>query len=168
MRAAEGPRILIGRGGAVRYPRLCRQAHTGAHPPCRHAPEQRRPGPWLAWRVGLCPAPRGSVLHPAAACMFTPTLPCCSALCTCAHGIALCPVVLQVRTAVGMAVNAIAEWDWPDAWPGLMERLVGAVRERSNENLGGRGRGGAGGGRRPAVGSSVCRAYGQGRGRLAG
>ena len=42
----------------------------------------------------------------------------------------------KIRTAVGMAIAAIASWDWPQSWPGLMEHLVAAIKNRSNPILG--------------------------------
>lgn len=42
----------------------------------------------------------------------------------------------KIRTAVGMAIAAIANWDWPQAWPGLMEFLTAAIKERKDPNLG--------------------------------
>jgi hypothetical protein len=42
----------------------------------------------------------------------------------------------KVRTAVAVAVAAIANWDWPNAWPGLLEHVVGAIKAHSNPNLG--------------------------------
>jgi len=42
----------------------------------------------------------------------------------------------RVRTAAGVAVAEIAQWDWPEAWPGLMEWMVRAIRERQDANLG--------------------------------
>ena len=42
----------------------------------------------------------------------------------------------KLRTAVGMAVAAIAKWDVPQAWPSLLPELVRVISERSNSNLG--------------------------------
>lgn len=33
----------------------------------------------------------------------------------------------KVRTAVAMAVASIAQWEWPDRWPGLIEQLTAAL-----------------------------------------
>ncbi|KAF8072465.1 Ipo9 [Scenedesmus sp. PABB004] len=41
----------------------------------------------------------------------------------------------KIRTAVGMAIAAVAAWDWPQAWPGLLEFIVGAIKERKDTNL---------------------------------
>lgn len=41
----------------------------------------------------------------------------------------------KIRTAAGMAIASIAKWDWPQEWPGLVEYLVGAIKDRSDENL---------------------------------
>jgi hypothetical protein len=43
----------------------------------------------------------------------------------------------KVRTAVSMAISAIAEFDFPQDWPGLLEVLVGVIKDKSNPNLGG-------------------------------
>ena len=43
----------------------------------------------------------------------------------------------KLRTAVSMAISAIAKWDLPDAWPGLLNLLMGAVTTKGNQNLGG-------------------------------
>lgn len=42
----------------------------------------------------------------------------------------------KLRTAVGMAVAAIAKWDVPQAWPTLLPDLLRVIKERSNSNLG--------------------------------
>jgi hypothetical protein len=42
----------------------------------------------------------------------------------------------RVRTAVGMAVAAIASWDWPQAWPDLMSNIISSIRSKSDTNLG--------------------------------
>jgi hypothetical protein len=42
----------------------------------------------------------------------------------------------KIRTAVGMAIAAIASWDWPQSWPGLMEHLIASIKTRSNPVLG--------------------------------
>lgn len=41
----------------------------------------------------------------------------------------------KIRTAVGVAIAAIANWDWPQAWPGLMEFVVNSIKERIDPNL---------------------------------
>eukprot|EP00878_Enallax_costatus_P044724 GHUV01053448.1.p1 GENE.GHUV01053448.1~~GHUV01053448.1.p1 ORF type:complete len:172 (+),score=46.18 GHUV01053448.1:247-762(+) len=41
----------------------------------------------------------------------------------------------KIRTAVGMAIAAIANWDWPQAWPGLMDYLVNSIKDRKDANL---------------------------------
>lgn len=51
----------------------------------------------------------------------------------------------KVRTAVAMAVAAIARWDCPQQWPGLIPGLVQAITAKKNANMGGlAGRGPAG------------------------
>lgn len=42
----------------------------------------------------------------------------------------------KVRTAVSMAIAAIAKWDLPDAWPGLFEMIVGAITSKSSQQSG--------------------------------
>jgi len=42
----------------------------------------------------------------------------------------------KLRTAVSMAVSAIAKWDLPDAWPGLLNLLMKAVTSKANQDLG--------------------------------
>lgn len=42
----------------------------------------------------------------------------------------------KLRTAVSMAIAAIAKWDLPDAWPGLLNLLMGAVTSKVNQDLG--------------------------------
>ncbi len=42
----------------------------------------------------------------------------------------------RVRTAVGMAIAAVAAWDWPQAWPGLLEFLVASIKAKEDANLG--------------------------------
>jgi hypothetical protein len=42
----------------------------------------------------------------------------------------------KVRTAVAMAVAAIARWDCPQQWPGLIPGLVQAITAKKNANLG--------------------------------
>lgn len=41
----------------------------------------------------------------------------------------------KIRTAVGMAIAAIANWDWPQAWPGLMDFIVNSIKDRKDTNL---------------------------------
>lgn len=41
----------------------------------------------------------------------------------------------KVRTAVGMAIAAIANWDWPQAWPGLMDFIVNSIKDRKDTHL---------------------------------
>ena len=41
-----------------------------------------------------------------------------------------------VRTAVAMAVAAIARWDCPQQWPGLIPGLVQAITAKKNVNMG--------------------------------
>ncbi|KAL0051329.1 hypothetical protein WJX82_005781 [Trebouxia sp. C0006] len=41
----------------------------------------------------------------------------------------------KLRTAVSMAVSAIAKWDLPDAWPGLLNLLMKAVTSKANQDL---------------------------------
>lgn len=43
----------------------------------------------------------------------------------------------KLRTAVGLAVAAIAKWDCPDAWPDLLDNLLRAIDQRDNQPLGG-------------------------------
>lgn len=40
----------------------------------------------------------------------------------------------KIRTAVGMAIAAIARTDWPQDWPQLMDILVLAIKDRGNVN----------------------------------
>lgn len=42
----------------------------------------------------------------------------------------------KIRTAVAMAVAAIARWDCPQAWPGLIPGLVQAITAKKNAHLG--------------------------------
>jgi hypothetical protein len=42
----------------------------------------------------------------------------------------------KIRTAVAMAIAAVANWDWPQEWPGLLENIVSSVKQRSDPNLG--------------------------------
>jgi hypothetical protein len=42
----------------------------------------------------------------------------------------------KLRTAVGLAVAAIAKWDSPDAWPDLLDNLLHAIDQRDNVPLG--------------------------------
>lgn len=48
----------------------------------------------------------------------------------------------KVRTAVAMAVAAIARWDCPQAWPGLIPGLVQAITAKKNAHMGERPAGG--------------------------
>eukprot|EP00879_Flechtneria_rotunda_P017902 GHRR01018763.1.p1 GENE.GHRR01018763.1~~GHRR01018763.1.p1 ORF type:complete len:227 (+),score=67.73 GHRR01018763.1:354-1034(+) len=41
----------------------------------------------------------------------------------------------KVRTAVAMAVAGIANWDAPNAWPGLLEFIVNSIKEKNDSNL---------------------------------
>lgn len=47
-----------------------------------------------------------------------------------------CCALAQIRTAVGLAVAAIAKWDCPDAWPDLLDNLLRAIDQRDNPPLG--------------------------------
>lgn len=42
----------------------------------------------------------------------------------------------KLRTAVGLAVAAIAKWDCPDAWPDLLSNLLRAINQTDNQPLG--------------------------------
>lgn len=42
----------------------------------------------------------------------------------------------KLRTAVGLAIAAIAAWDCPDAWPDLLQGLLQAINQRDNQPLG--------------------------------
>ena len=42
----------------------------------------------------------------------------------------------KIRTAVGMAVAAIAKWDVPEEWPTLVPDLLRAISEPNNSTLG--------------------------------
>jgi hypothetical protein len=42
----------------------------------------------------------------------------------------------KLRTAVGLAVAAIAKWDCPDAWPDLLDNLLRAIDQTDNQPLG--------------------------------
>ena len=42
----------------------------------------------------------------------------------------------KLRTAMGLAVAAIAKWDCPDAWPDLLQNLLHAIDQRDNQPLG--------------------------------
>lgn len=42
----------------------------------------------------------------------------------------------KIRTAIAMAIAAVANWDWPQDWPGLLENIVTSIKERRNPNLG--------------------------------
>lgn len=35
-----------------------------------------------------------------------------------------------------MAIAAVANWDWPQEWPGLLENIVSSIKQRSDPNLG--------------------------------
>lgn len=41
----------------------------------------------------------------------------------------------KIRTAVGMAIATIAQWDWPEQWPELTGTLVGTIRDRRTPEL---------------------------------
>lgn len=59
--------------------------------------------------------------------------------------------VPRIRTAVGVAVATIAQWDWPDEWPSLMDELLRPLEAAA---AGGGGAGGGGGA--PAAGALRC------------
>jgi len=40
----------------------------------------------------------------------------------------------KIRTAVGMAIASIANWDWPEEWPGLMDYLIRLINDRTDVN----------------------------------
>ncbi|KAL3699541.1 hypothetical protein R1sor_017563 [Riccia sorocarpa] len=40
----------------------------------------------------------------------------------------------KIRTAVGMAIATIANSDWPEEWPDLMNYLLGFISDRSDLN----------------------------------
>ncbi|KAG0591650.1 hypothetical protein M758_1G229200 [Ceratodon purpureus] len=40
----------------------------------------------------------------------------------------------KIRTAVGMAIASIANWDWPEEWPGLMGHLLNLINDRTDVN----------------------------------
>ena len=42
----------------------------------------------------------------------------------------------KIRTAVGMAIASIANWDWPEEWPGLMGYLLSLINHRTDVNKG--------------------------------
>lgn len=42
----------------------------------------------------------------------------------------------KIRTAVGMAIASIANWDWPEEWPGLMGYLLSLINDRTDINKG--------------------------------
>jgi len=42
----------------------------------------------------------------------------------------------KIRTAIAMAIAAIANWDWPQDWPGLLENIVGSIKKRDDPQLG--------------------------------
>jgi len=42
----------------------------------------------------------------------------------------------KIRTAVGMAIASIANWDWPEEWPGLMGYLLSLINDRTDVNKG--------------------------------
>ena len=44
----------------------------------------------------------------------------------------------KVRTAVALAMATIAKWDYPEQWPGLLERLVASIKSGHDTHLGGR------------------------------
>jgi hypothetical protein len=35
-----------------------------------------------------------------------------------------------------MAIAAVANWDWPNDWPGLLENIVSSIKQRSDPQLG--------------------------------
>ncbi|WIA08198.1 hypothetical protein OEZ85_007649 [Tetradesmus obliquus] len=41
----------------------------------------------------------------------------------------------KLRTAVAMAIAAVVSWDWPQAWPGIMEFIVNSIKDRKDANL---------------------------------
>ncbi|WIA28271.1 hypothetical protein OEZ86_010825 [Tetradesmus obliquus] len=41
----------------------------------------------------------------------------------------------KIRTAVAMAIAAVVSWDWPQAWPGIMEFIVNSIKDRKDANL---------------------------------
>lgn len=42
----------------------------------------------------------------------------------------------KLRTAVGLAVAAIAKWDCPEEWPDLLDNLLRAINQHDNPHLG--------------------------------
>lgn len=42
----------------------------------------------------------------------------------------------KIRTAIAMAIAAVANWDWPQDWPGLLENIVGSIKKRDDPQLG--------------------------------
>jgi hypothetical protein len=42
----------------------------------------------------------------------------------------------KIRTAVAMAIAAVANWDWPQDWPGLLESIVSSIKQRDDGPLG--------------------------------
>jgi hypothetical protein len=43
----------------------------------------------------------------------------------------------KLRTAVGLAVAAIAKWDCPEEWPDLLDNLLRAINQHDNPHLSG-------------------------------
>lgn len=41
----------------------------------------------------------------------------------------------KIRTAVGVVIATIANWDWPQAWPGLLEYIVNCIKQQEEPNL---------------------------------
>lgn len=42
----------------------------------------------------------------------------------------------KLRTAVGLAVAAIAKWDCPEEWPDLLDNLLRSINQHGNPHLG--------------------------------
>lgn len=42
----------------------------------------------------------------------------------------------KIRTAIAMAIAAVANWDWPQEWPGLLEHIVSSIKQGSDPVLG--------------------------------
>lgn len=42
----------------------------------------------------------------------------------------------KIRTAIAMAIAAVANWDLPQEWPGLLESIVSSIKQGTDPNLG--------------------------------
>jgi hypothetical protein len=42
----------------------------------------------------------------------------------------------KIRTAVGMAIASIGQYDWPEEWPELLPFLLKLINDQSNQNGG--------------------------------